>query len=205
MSQRQTKKTAKTKHSPVFWLFIGLLIGCFTTGVFYIYQQLPKQMDQQVAKSTLPHDARTPITASIDDDIQPLRKKSKSVQTEPTEKPHFDFYTLLPGIEVPAEDTTKKTVQVNSPKQSAQPAKTPTTTNKSIFLQVGAFKDRDQADQLRAQLTLEGQPVNLKKVTVNQQTLYRVYLGPYTNQSTAEATQSKLAKQNVHTLLVNKV
>ena len=135
--------------------------------------------------------------------------------TEPPPKPKFEFYTLLPEMEVvvPDEDLP---AQSPAPAESASTAEsgtadTPSSTGGTAveedkqkesdtargsghyILQVASFKNMNDADGLKAQLTLLGfQPV-VQTVAINSdENWHRVRIGPYADRDSLEAARIRL-------------
>lgn len=78
----------------------------------------------------------------------------------------------------------------NSPKSTSD-TQTPTT-----FLQAGAYREKKDAEQMRAKLALLGIEANIKEVRSQGNPLYRVYLGPYSPRKLA-AAQNKLRENGI--------
>lgn len=67
-----------------------------------------------------------------------------------------------------------------------------------LYLQVGAFANPDAAELLRAKLSeLVSAPAFISSVTLNQQTLYRVRLGPISTQDEAQQMQNSVRVANL--------
>jgi len=66
----------------------------------------------------------------------------------------------------------------------------------TTYLQAGAYREKNDAENMRAKLALIGIEARIKEVTSQNGNLYRVHLGPY-NQSTLTATQGKLKENGI--------
>lgn len=87
-------------------------------------------------------------------------------------KPKYDFYTILPEIETVLPE--------GEPLSASKPAGVARREGVSYVLQAGSFARFDDADRLRAQLTLNGFTAHIQKVTIEGKGEYhRVRLGPY--------------------------
>ena len=125
----------------------------------------------------------------------------------PPAKPKFEFYTLLPEMEVviPDEDLA---APGPAPAESSGTAKAPTSaaveddasgeTDPALksghyILQVASFRSMKDADGLKAQLTLLGfQPV-VQTVAINSdEKWHRVRIGPYADRDSLEAARIRL-------------
>ena len=127
--------------------------------------------------------------------------------TIPPAKPKFEFYTLLPEMEVvvPDEDLA---VPSPAPPESSGTAEVPTSaavednapgnTDPALksghyILQVASFRSVKDADGLKARLTLLGfQPV-VQTVAINSdEKWHRVRIGPYADRDSLEAARVRL-------------
>ncbi|MCY1265858.1 Endolytic peptidoglycan transglycosylase RlpA [compost metagenome] len=84
-------------------------------------------------------------------------------------------------------------VQVDAKKNASLPAD-------GLYLQVGAFANPDAAELLKAKIgSLTGAPAFVSSVVRNQQTLYRVRLGPIGTQAEASRMQDSIRVANLGT------
>ena len=128
--------------------------------------------------------------------------------TTPPAKPKFEFYTLLPEMEVvvPDEDVA---APAPAPAESGGTAEAPTTSTapeadapgdtdpplKSghYILQVASFRSMKDADGLKAQLTLLGfQPVVQTVAIDSDENWHRVRIGPYADRDSLESARIRL-------------
>ena len=144
----------------------------------------------------------------------------------PPPKPKFEFYTLLPEMEVvvPDEDlpapkpvtpdqanateesstaeesgaTDKEDSAVSSGTASSDEESTKRATETApksghYVLQIASFRSMQEADGLKAQLTLLGFRPVIQSVAVNSdENWYRVRIGPYADRSALEAARVRL-------------
>lgn len=131
-------------------------------------------------------------------------QKQKTVQ-KPTEtkiKPKYEFYTILPEMEVviPEEELTM-------PEKSTKQTKTfsvPENIEKGNYvIQAGSFKNLNDADRQKAQLALLGIQATIQAVDISQNDRrYRIRI---TNLKTLEkitSTRKKLADNNISSILI---
>lgn len=98
--------------------------------------------------------------------------------------PKFDFYEMLPAMEVEVQETLQQEadskVVVSTVPETEK--KVPAKIEASYRLQVGAFRTRGEAEQLRAELAFLGLESSIEPF---QQTsgsfLHRIKVGPYHN------------------------
>ncbi|MDP6182872.1 MAG: SPOR domain-containing protein [Gammaproteobacteria bacterium] len=85
----------------------------------------------------------------------------------------FDFYKILPEIEVKVPDWE---ISSATGKQNSE------FKQGTYVLQVGSFKQYQDADRAKAQLALRGIQAKIHRVVINGQDVwYRVHVGPYTD------------------------
>ena len=127
--------------------------------------------------------------------------------TAPPAKPKFEFYTLLPEMEVvvpdedlaapapaPAESSTTTETPTSAATEDDAPGDTdPALKSGHYVLQVASFRSIRDADGLKAQLTLLGfQPV-VQTVAINSdEKWHRVRIGPYADRDSLEAARIRL-------------
>jgi cell division protein FtsN len=72
----------------------------------------------------------------------------------------------------------------------------------SYFIQVGAFRTPEDAEQQRAKLSLLGFQAKVTEHEQSGRTVYRVRLGPFDKKDEADKTKEKLDAQSIETALV---
>ena len=134
--------------------------------------------------------------------------------TDPPPKPKFEFYTLLPEMEVvvpdedlpapsPTPDESSSTAESGAPDTQASTGSTdeenkPADSDKALgsghyILQVASFKSMNDADGLKAQLTLLGFRPVVQTVAINSdEKWHRVRIGPYADRESLEAARIRL-------------
>jgi len=150
------------------------------------------------------------------------KEPAKAARAEPAvpEKPRFDFYKILPGVEEPkvqpkaAERTAgdRATVEraatpdkgiarlddrpVATPEKMAEPAPRAPKSGERFWLQAGSFASEGDAENLKAQLALSGWEASLQQATLPDRSVrYRVRLGPYDNTDELNRMKGDLAKR----------
>ncbi|OCG07114.1 hypothetical protein A9G13_09030 [Gilliamella sp. wkB178] len=88
-------------------------------------------------------------------------------------------------------------VQTNTTTQAAKATSIPVSSQTKWLLQCGAFKDKFNADTLRAQLAMSGFSGN---ITSGQ--LYRVTVGPYANKNDADKVVNSLKSNGINSCTV---
>ena len=72
----------------------------------------------------------------------------------------------------------------------------------SYFIQAGAFRTPEDAEQQRAKLSLMGFQAKVTEREQSGRTVYRVRLGPFDKKDDADKTKEKLDSQSIETALV---
>lgn len=182
-SQKRRKKTASSPPVPGWlWLVIGLLIGLSVAAYFYL-QGRPAGTPEPAADAP-------PAPAA------PVEKKSPAAKTddkdEQAAKPRFDFYTILPEMEVVVPD---------APKGGRT---SPSTDKPAVYLlQVGSFRAYPEADSLKAQLALLGVESRIETVSgADNDTWHRVRVGPYTDPREVNKIRTRLLNNNINAILL---
>jgi cell division protein FtsN len=185
---RATSRGKRAPVSPWLTLLAGLLIGLFVAFLVYIKMQYPP--GGQGSLVTPGKDTRDPARS----DSRVERKPVRDTQPPPP-RPRFDFYTLLPEMEViiPEQEITGKSEA--GLKQVEEPG--------TYLLQVASFRNFEQADRLKAKLTLSGFETDTQEVTVNgKDTYYRVRVGPYSSLGSLNEARSKLKTLGHDSILI---
>ena len=128
--------------------------------------------------------------------------------TAPPPKPKFEFYTLLPEMEVvvPDEDLSAPqpapaesgTTDTEVPANLTVDEDTRRGTDEPLhsghyILQVASFRSMNEADGLKAQLTLLGFRPVVQSVAINSdEKWHRVRIGPYADRDSLEAARVRL-------------
>ncbi len=124
-------------------------------------------------------------------------KRDTASTPEPPAKRSFDFYTLLPELEIviPQEETSL------SNEQPAQKV-TPSTHKGGYLLQAGSFNSFGDADSLKARLALLGIEANVQSVDVNDTKWHRVRVGPLNDRQALEQIRARLRSHQIDTILM---
>ncbi|HED40229.1 MAG TPA: hypothetical protein ENJ13_07330 [Chromatiales bacterium] len=177
------KKTAAKKQAGIGWgsLVMGMVIGLVIGLSFYLYTQL-NQPPAEVATAAVTSNSQPAITTSQPEQVERAPEKSR-----------FDFYTLLPEMEIfipePDEEAALRMPKLKKPG--------------TYVLQVGSFRHYADADALKAQLALKGFESSIQTVTIdNNNTWHRVRIGPIKEMKVLNRTRSQLRKNNLDFMLL---
>lgn len=179
---RANPKRRKQSVPGWLWLLAGLLIGLFVAFLVYLKQPADPDTPQPNPVVTTDEDARAVRTPRHRD-------------IPPPPKPRFDFYQILPEMEVvvPEEAIT------GSRKEGVRQVETPGT----YLLQAGSFKSAEQADQLKARLAMLGLETHVQTVSINEsETWHRVRVGPFDNLRSLNRARARLREHDVEAILL---
>lgn len=74
-------------------------------------------------------------------------------------------------------------------------ARAKSSASGSIYVQVGSYGDRDNAQRMRSELQTQGFHSRIDPVKLHDHTLYRVRVGPYESDASAAAAQNRLVRK----------
>lgn len=210
------------------WMVCGLVIGGF---IAFLMQLEPgrKDIQRETAESKKTASERpqpsTPTTTP-----QPVKPKYDFYTLLPEsqvevpagaipeeQKPSTTPVPLTPEQEaeralalLEGREPPKITPPVATPeadKAATDKAAAPAEAAKAVpstqfFLQAGSFRNKNDADKLRAQIILLGQNVQIESGKVREETWHRVLVGPYGSREQLAAAQKQLAGNGFSNLLL---
>jgi len=212
------------------WVLVGIFIGVIVAvGGYTMLTQGPTRHRKH---ATLP-----PKRAS--------GKTVKMAKKEPSDR--FEFYTLLPGMEIqlPDSKTTphhnrvppqpsiltaspantssvspsptpsiastapkapplkSSTAAVATPSSTPMPMESARIKNPRYIIQAGVFPNLKRADELKAQLILQGFNTQIQKIKTQAGHIwFRVTLGPFTSESVALNQKKNLEEHKIRSTLI---
>jgi cell division protein FtsN len=135
-------------------------------------------------------------------------------ETGAAEKPRFDFYKILPGVEEPKvqpKSADRSTAERASADRAASPDKAvakaddrpaPAPADKTakatdrFWLQAGSFANEADAENLKARLAFAGWEAAIQSASLPDKGVrYRVRLGPYDNTDELARMKGELGKR----------
>ena len=170
------------------WLLAGLAIGLFISFLVYLKKQPAEQVSFKDAV------------------VNELQKAKQGNTTETTKKdtkpqgkePRFDFYTILPELEVfIPEPDIKRNEPVNS---GTNTLSSTSTSGTQYLLQAGSFRNQEDAERLKANLALLGVQSSIQSVSLNNDSWHRVRIGPYSSSQKVHETLAILKQNNIHAM-----
>ena len=196
-SRSPAKKKNTQRQVPGWvWLFTGLMVGLFGAFLFHLGKTQLQQGGPQTASTSKPKPkVETPA---------PKKDEPKSGE----DSPQFDFYAVLPKMEVivpqneadsGTRETSTRKPQETSPKPSTDSGTR--TSDEKYLLQAGSFRRNEDADRRRAELILKGFEASIQSVNLeNGDSWHRVMIGPYNNLNAMHRAQDQLASNGIETL-----
>ncbi len=166
-------------------ILIGLLLGlCIALGVA-LYINKGANPFLQKAKPT-EAGGREAMTADTTHTPSTADKPARTAEA----KPRFDFYKILPGTEEAVTDKEFK----RSP---------PASSKEVFFLQVAAFQNPADADNLKARLALAGIEAQIQTATLpDGRVWHRVRVGPFSNKDQLSKSRAALKENNLEANLI---
>lgn len=165
------------------WLLGGLAIGLFVAFLIY----LDKQPASEIG-----------FVDAVKTDLNKIKQKNTSetkkpeTQQQQKQEPKFNFYTILPELEVliPEDEIRppeNKTARINE-------------ASKRYILQVGSFRNKQDAEKLKATVALLGLEASINQVTIDRERWHRVRIGPVNNRSELNRNISLLQRNNINAM-----
>jgi cell division protein FtsN len=205
---------ARTPHSAFGGTLVGIFIG-IVVGL---------GMAATVAYWLMKNNPALPMPSLSRDAREAPQDAAARVAKADAEKPRFDFYKILPGIEEPKVDPARRATAagdralVEQAKERAA-AKPPTPVDAAparvpdkvvpvdappklakaadrFWLQAGSFSSVPDAENLRARLALAGWEATVQEGALPDKSVrYRVRLGPYNDPDELGRMKSELARR----------
>lgn len=174
MARKKRRPARKKPQAPVWlWLVAGVLLGLAIATAAIIGGYVPQPNETAGPGTPTPGFGKPESSDAIVED------------SPGTTKRRFDFFTVLPEMEVVVPETEiRKYAQSDS-------------TSGPYILQVGSFRNSADAERLKAQLALLGMLAKIQQVTVNGATWHRVRLGPYDSAREVNRLQINLRNNSI--------
>ncbi|MFH1044944.1 MAG: SPOR domain-containing protein [Pseudomonadota bacterium] len=184
MAKDYKAKAATRKKSGggmLLGIFIGLILGLVVAvGVAWYMNKTPIPFLNKV---------KPPEKAAAEPGKAIAKPDEKT--TQQMEKPRFEFYNILPGVEEPVTEQQIK--------QAAKPG----APTENFLLQAGSFQNPADADNLKARLALLGVEAGVEPINLAEKgTWYRVRIGPYSKVDEINRVRQSLAQNGIEASLV---
>jgi cell division septation protein DedD len=132
----------------------------------------------------------------------PVAKSAPVV--EPPTTPVAAPVAAPPPANVAADLAKPEPVSLPAPKSepSEKKAKEKEKENKPLFLQAGAFSNKDEAENRRAQLALVGIEGKITEIMKDEKPIFRVRVGPFDSPESASKARGDMARNGIDSVLI---
>lgn len=161
--------------------FVGLAAGLAIAVAVFFWQQQAIKDASAAAEETQP----TPRPAR--------RESAAAAATEPV--PEYDFYGMLPKSEVVVPETDAKAPVPAVPN-------TPIERPGVYVLQLGMFKNLEEAERLQAKLLRLGVQSAVQRIAIEAEVLHRVRIGPISNLNDLNRTRAALQRVDIDAVVI---
>jgi cell division protein FtsN len=165
----------------IIWLLGGLSIGLFIAFLVYLDKQPASEISFTDAVKTELEKIKQNKTATVSKTESPNRQE-----------PKFNFYTILPELEVliPEEE-------IRPPENKDTPGN---GASKRYILQAGSFRNRQDAEKLKATVALLGLEASINEVSINREKWHRVRIGPMNSRRELNHNLNLLHRNNINAM-----
>ncbi len=177
-----SKADKPNKKPASVWLgvFAGLGIGLTVAVAIYINDR-NEEVVAKVAQTV------TDVINAVPDLPELPKLPEKELNAE-IEEQRFDFYNLLPELEVIIPDSEIKQGQADlKPKEDV-----------AFMIQAGSFRNYADAESLKAQLAFLG----IEAAILQGDEWHRVRSGPYSDKRELNKVRNRMHRNDINTLLV---
>lgn len=167
------------------WLVTGLAVGLLVALFTYLSVHPP-------AHSPM---AQSPAASPPGKADGPGARPQPTAPAPPARaaKPRFEFYSILPEMEVP----------VSAEALPERGTREPPRGDGNYLLQVGSFRGADEAERLKANLALLGLEAAIQTVSVDgRKTWHRVRIGPFSDLQEAYRVRDRLAREELEAIVL---
>ncbi|MCW8829811.1 MAG: SPOR domain-containing protein [Gammaproteobacteria bacterium] len=182
-AKRTTTRKAKKQVPGWLWMLAGLLVGLFIAFLVYLQQSGGAGALQQKLAGQKSAPAKT--------DARAVKKEPAAEAPKKQEGISFDFYNILPELEVviPEDELKKETGR--------------TEGKATYYLQVGSFKSAGDAEARKAQLFLLNFTPSVQTVTIDgNQTWHRVRIGPFSDARSVDRARRRLQDNDIDFIML---
>ncbi|MCW8882988.1 MAG: SPOR domain-containing protein [Sedimenticola sp.] len=190
----------KGKRQPVagwVWFVGGLLVGLLICLLVWLKltpgDPVKPRPSAVTRKHTPAHEEEAPVS-------EPLKQQETT-----TPKPRFDFYTILPEMEVVVPDPEPEATPPPATPGAAPVVNAgakPAGGSAYYMLQMGSFRKYGDADKLKASLALVGIEAEIQRFVLDGgEVFHRVRSGPYTS-GQVNSLRARLAQNKISSLVI---
>ena len=178
---RQSAKKKAQQRSPWLYFAVGMLVGVTASVLVYFNEFVPVPL--YVAPQAKPEQKRAAETPKAKSDV------------DEAPKPRFEFYTLLPEMEVAVPDVDLKPGSPSKPSAPGDPG--------TYYLQAGSFRLPQEADKMKANLAFLGLESSIQTVAINgADTWHRVRIGPFADLASLNEVRRQLIENKIESIVL---
>ncbi|HZT04675.1 MAG TPA: SPOR domain-containing protein [Steroidobacteraceae bacterium] len=215
LTTRDYKRTSRTSGAGRLKEFgLGVLVGGVLASAAFLIVGARARHDAASAahghavddsSGSAPHapapdDSSSNPADAADDTASPPQSASAHTAKQPQQ---YDFYKMLPSFKVPVphddEHTSRPPPLPAKASETSQPARSAGV--RSYLLQVGSYRSRAEADQVRARLAHVGITAQIQHVVDGTRTWNRVRIGPLSDAELVRV-RDQLRTANLHALVI---
>ena len=215
---RARKSVRRRAHSPFGNNWVA---GAAMAGVVMLSVLLLLDVPQELETFAPAQDAVAPLSEALPETSTEMRKEkaqrralSSDIASEAEDmqeqqaapKARFDFYRMLPEMEVaiPEEEDQGRLIQLQKPAAQYPARTTATAPAETWYLQAGSFRDKQRAAALKARLSGLGFQCEVQEVRIDgTDVFYRVRVGPFTDPEALDQSKRKLDELGFDTQTVS--
>lgn len=183
------QSAGKSQGGVLVGIFIGLLLGALLAAgaALYFMRTAPVRQPEPNRPTVAPEPTAPPVAL-------PGKPGDK-----PVEKPQFDFYKILPQGDSAVPEPSPDNVAAHLAPSGQHPA----APSDKLYLQVGAFEDPAEADNLKARLALMGIEASSQRVELPEKgAVHRVRVGPYASVEALNGVRAQLVQAGIPVAVV---
>lgn len=192
--------TGGSRLAGILMFLAGAVTGLCAAIIVYLVNGVPdfgsitnQRLDQQ-----------RPSAPTTDKPAGSQEKTDSTERRSAAPTPKFDFYTILPEMEVSVpewESETEVAPSADAGESAAAPQ--PTDNSERYILQIGSFRQPDEAERVKAQLALLGIETEIQRVVIDGGDVWhRVRAGPYRSSGTLNQTRQRLIENDIDFMLL---
>jgi len=185
-AKRTTTRKPKSQVPGWVWMLAGLLVGLFIAFLVYL-QQIggTSALKHKLVSSS--HSSKKPPAT----DTRAVTKATPAPAPKKKEGINFDFYNILPEMEVVIPD------------EELKPGDNNTQEKATFYLQVGSFKNDSEAEARKAELLLLNFNPSVQNVTIDgSQTWHRVRIGPFSDRRKVDQARRRLQDNGIDFIIL---
>ena len=202
--RRSQPAKKKSGGGTLVGMFIGLVLGVVAAaGVVLYLNKSPLPFNKQVLENNGAQSNKA-------QPAQPMALPGKP--GDPIPEKRFQFYDILPGKadavpekaakpEAQKEELKKEEPKKEETKKEEAKKEEPKESKAPLFLQAGSFSTAQDADNQKAKLAFMGVEAVIQQVMIQDKTLFRVRVGPYSKIDELNKVRAELAKAGIEAQL----